>query len=347
MRFFQVFGPGSDRATGSGVKWKTVLLGITLLWSAVCAAAVPAVQADVKFKGDLFVVENDSLPLKNDFGVGRFGTGRLSFDDPIDLAVDEDDNVYILDAGNYRVQVMNYRGRHEATWGSKGSAPGKFDDPIAMAYSLRDEVLYILDRGTFLVHKFDLDGNFIEAFGEEGTRKGRFEDPVDLTVDGQGYVYVLDRERLKVLKFHKSGQFIDEWGRDSRKRMDSFQNPITITFMNQLTGYIVVADKGRNALFRFARDGDDEGILDMGPDVLPEGFAPARVETDEDNNLFILDEEQGKLLKLEGSSLGIFTLRGEGLELEQPAGLVLDSEDRIYITDLRKNRLYRFLPETE
>lgn len=340
-------GSGSDRATGPVPALLPVSPGAVLICVLICLAAATAAYAGVKFKGDLFVVDNQALPLKNDLGVGRFGTGRLSFDDPVDLAVDEDDNVYILDAGNYRVQVMNEKGRHEATWGQRGEGAGELDEPVAMAYSERDDVLYILDGGSFLVQKFEKDGQFVTAFGEEGTRKGKFRDPVDLTVDGQGYVYVLDRRRRKVIKFHKSGQFIDEWGRDGGRRDDSFMDPVSIAFSDELVGYLVVADAGRGGLLRFERDGDFRGMLTLYPDPVQESLTPIKVETDSGENLFILDEEQGKLLRLEGSSVGIFALRGKGIELEQPSGLVLDSEDRIYVTDIKKNRLYRFLPETE
>jgi len=40
--------------------------------------------------GKRIVVRNDSVSLPLDFEKGRFGTGKLYFNDPVDLAVDED-----------------------------------------------------------------------------------------------------------------------------------------------------------------------------------------------------------------------------------------------------------------
>ena len=45
------------------------------------------------------------------------------------IAVDSTDNVYVLDAGNYRVLKFTSEGQLIAKWGREGSEPGEFDLP--------------------------------------------------------------------------------------------------------------------------------------------------------------------------------------------------------------------------
>ncbi len=66
--------------------------------------------------------------------VGEFGIGRESFDRPVDVVRDRDENIYVVDQGNNRIQVLDRRGRFLREWGGRGFAPGFFDRPNAIAF---------------------------------------------------------------------------------------------------------------------------------------------------------------------------------------------------------------------
>jgi len=55
---------------------------------------------------------------------GQADEGQLN--DPADIAVDDLGRVYVLDAGNARVQVFDQNGQVLHTWGSRGVLPGQF-----------------------------------------------------------------------------------------------------------------------------------------------------------------------------------------------------------------------------
>jgi DNA-binding beta-propeller fold protein YncE len=287
------------------------------------------------------IIRNDSLPLQMDQEIGRFGTGKLYFDDPADLIVDEDLNVYILDAGNNRIQIMDDRGFFESKWGSRGKSESEFDEPIAMAVDPDFDFIVVLDGGDSRVKKFDMEGNFMLAFGEEGTRKGLFREPVDLTVDNFGYIYIVDREHRTVKKFHREGSFIKEWGRRGRPE-ELLEEPISVAFSDELTGYIYVLDVGKQALIKFDRDGDYDKTIPLPESLIREGFRPVRVAVDPENNVFVLDAGLGKLISLQRYGITVFQLRQENVPLEQPSGLTIDEDGQIYVSDLKKNRVYRF-----
>ncbi|MDT8366918.1 MAG: NHL repeat-containing protein [bacterium] len=338
----------SEWATGGS---ELPLLGReTLLWffiwlflSANSLLLAPSVLLAA---GEGVVVRNDQAPLKVDHEVGRFGTGRLYFDDPVDIAVHEDGHVYILDAGNCRVQVMSEKGRFETQWGERGEADGYFDEPIALSLNPDGNFLVILDKGTFRINKYDEDGNYQLSFGEEGSRKGMFDDPVDVTIDSQNYIYVADRGRSRILKFHKSGAFIEEWGGRGRPE-ERLMEPISVAFTDERTGVINVLDAGNKNIVRFGRDGRFIDVIEYPTYLLEEGGNPVKIEAGGDKELFVLDAGGGKLLKLRGYGIWVFQLRSEDVPLRQPGGLAVDEENRILVTDLGKNRIYRFSMEMD
>lgn len=289
------------------------------------------------------IIRNDSVPLKQDLTVGRFGIGKLYFDDPIDLCIDEDKNVFILDSGNYRVQEMDENGDFVRKWGKRGGGDGQFRDPVAIALDSDDEVIYVLDRDNFSVSKFDLKGNFVLSFGKKGIRRGEFRDPVDLAVDFQGYVYVLDRNRGTVLKFHKSGAFVDEWGGKGRRKGE-FDDPVSIAFSGDRLGFINVLDRRKKALLRFNRRGDFKKVISLLP-MLSEDGIPVKVRTDRENNLFILDGSKGKLIRLERFKYSIFSLISDKTDMFGAGGFAVDDDGRIYVTDFKKDRVMRFILE--
>ena len=317
---------------------------VLILWCFVFFVFVSLSVKSSPARGQRIIARNDSIPLKLDFEKGRFGTGKLYFDDPLDLSVDEDNNVYVLDAGNYRIQVVSEKGRYEDQWGSRGDEDGRFDEPAALAVNPDGDFLVVLDQGTFRIHKFELDGTYLLSFGEEGRRKGKFERPVDVTIDTLDYVYVLDRDRKMVLKFHQSGAFVGEWG-DKGKPEERLSDPVSIAYSDELTGFIYVLDAGKMALLKYQREGELEEIIKLVPDVLEDGMNPVKVEINNENEVFVLDGLKGKLIKLYGDGINVFQLTGDEQAITQPSGMAIDKDNRIYISDLKKNRIYRFLLE--
>jgi DNA-binding beta-propeller fold protein YncE len=290
---------------------------------------------------DRLVIRNDTVSLVSDMRIGRFGSGELYFDDPADLAVDREENLYILDSGNYRIQVMDEDGVYLREWGKRGTAAGSFDEPVSMAIDVRDEVMFVLDAGAHRVHKFDLEGAHLATFGVRGVRKGELDEPVDLTVDTLGYVYVVDRGRDVVLKYHQSGSFIQEWGTRGPMR-ERLVDPVSIAYSDHLTGYILVLDIGRRELIRYKRDGEFEESITLVPDLLEENMAPLRIEADSQGDVFVLEGNKGKLIRLGMNQIHIFSFLEDKILLEKPSGLAIDEADRLYISDLRRNRVVRF-----
>jgi DNA-binding beta-propeller fold protein YncE len=83
---------------------------------------------------------------------------------PTDVAWDSRGNTYITDGYiNSRVAKYDKDGAWVKQWGSKGTAPGQFNLPHAIAIDANDNV-YVGDRSNRRVQVFDTDGKFLRMF---------------------------------------------------------------------------------------------------------------------------------------------------------------------------------------
>jgi len=86
------------------------------------------------------------------------------FRQPTDVAWDSQGNTYVTDGYvNSRVAKYDKNGEWVKSWGTKGSAPGEFNIPHAIAIDRQDNV-YVGDRTNHRIQVFDTDGNFKRMF---------------------------------------------------------------------------------------------------------------------------------------------------------------------------------------
>lgn len=86
------------------------------------------------------------------------------FRQPTDVAWDSDGNIYITDGYiNSRVAKYDKNGDWVKSWGTKGTAPGQFRLPHAIAID-RNNNIYVGDRTNRRIQVFDPDGKFLRMF---------------------------------------------------------------------------------------------------------------------------------------------------------------------------------------
>jgi len=84
-----------------------------------------------------------------------------------------------------------------AAWGSKGTAPGQFDDPTGIAVA--GNQVFVSDARNDRIQVFDLDGIFLRAFGKPGKGLGELSRPMNLTVrNGEVFVPEYFNDRIQV-----------------------------------------------------------------------------------------------------------------------------------------------------
>ena len=121
---------------------------------------------------------------------GVAGAGRDLFDQPTDVVVAPDGDIFVTDShrngGNNRVVRFAPDGRYVKEWGKKGSGRGELSEPHTIAIDSRGR-LFVGDRENNRIQIFDQDGTFLDEWRQFGRPSGIF-----ITADDT--IYVTDSE---------------------------------------------------------------------------------------------------------------------------------------------------------
>lgn len=83
------------------------------------------------------------------------------FNFPISVAVDKDDNVFVLDSKESCIKKFNADGKYLTRFGRPGQGPGELDHP--MTIDCRQGKLLVASMAS-LFHLFELSGNYVKRF---------------------------------------------------------------------------------------------------------------------------------------------------------------------------------------
>lgn len=151
-------------------------------------------------KHEVIAYDGDGRKL---FVIGPRGKQPGRFNLPVDAVVAADGTLYVLDAGNFRVQAFDRDGRFLRAFGSVGIGPGQFSRPRGIAVD-RDGNIYVTDAGFANVQVFDPAGRLLLALGGRGVEDapGRYRLPAGVATDESGRVYVVDQffHKVEVLR---------------------------------------------------------------------------------------------------------------------------------------------------
>jgi len=121
---------------------------------------------------------------------GVAGDGPDTFNQPSDVVVAANEDIFVADGhgGNTNARIVKFsrEGKFIKSWGKKGSAPGEFDTPHALAMDSQGRI-FVGDRANNRIQIFDQEGKFIAEWKQFGRPSGIFIDKHDV-------IYVADSE---------------------------------------------------------------------------------------------------------------------------------------------------------
>jgi len=175
---------------------------------------------------------------------GKDGTGDGDFHNPLAVAVDAADNIYVTDTDNNRVQKFDAQGKFIAKWGRGGRGDGEFNLPSGVTVD-RNGNVYVVDTDNHRIQKFTADGKFLATWGQSGSKEGELYRPKGIAADEAGNVYVADCNNHRIQKFSPTGKFLGAFGRSGREPGElSFPNGVAV----DRAGHIYVADSGNDRI---------------------------------------------------------------------------------------------------
>lgn len=137
------------------------------------------------------------------FRFGKRGVKTGEFNFPVFLTAA--DHLYLTDAMNFRIQVLNDSGHVITMFGKVGNVQGMFANPKGVAVD-GDGHIYVADALFDAFQIFDQTGALLLVVGGSGKRQGEFLTPAGIWIDKENKVYVVDSINRRIQVFQYLGE---------------------------------------------------------------------------------------------------------------------------------------------
>ncbi len=131
--------------------------------------------------------------------------GQGMFFGPRGIAIGPEDEVFVTDTGNKRVQVFDVQGNFLREFGGWGREASQMDEPVGIAVDA-EGLVFVADTWNGRVQVFDRYGTFLRLWDIPTWHVDNPEEKPFLSVK-DGRVYVSDPSRRRVLAFDIEGAF--------------------------------------------------------------------------------------------------------------------------------------------
>ena len=116
------------------------------------------------------------------FKIGKAGSKEGEFIYPTNLAIGPDQQLYVTDTGNFRIQKFNLEGKFVRSFGAVGSGFGQFARPKGVALD-RDGRLYAVDAAFQNIQVLSPEGKLLMFFGSAGDDPENINLPTQVAID--------------------------------------------------------------------------------------------------------------------------------------------------------------------
>ncbi|MEC5425919.1 6-bladed beta-propeller [Virgibacillus sp. C22-A2] len=282
------------------------------------------------------------------------------FSEPVGIAVDNNDHVYITDTFNHRVQKFDNSGTLLGKWGGNSGNGGptaygtnywQFIAPKQITYNGKYNEIVIADTGNSRIQVFSQNGSWLFNFGYYN-----LSFPMGVTTTSDGYYYVADTGNNRVVMFNPFGYFVRSWGTEGLGN-GQFRQPTFITVDSQDNLYVVDRynsriqkfDESGNFITKWGTNGGNPQIdpLDNWGEGNGDLFLPIGIAVDQNDNVYVADSSNNRVQKFSSNGTYLDTIGqfgGEDHNFFSPQGIAVGANGDIYIADTLLNRVVKFRP---
>ena len=155
---------------------KTRAISLLVIFLIFCSIIISKEQRQktewkgkIEIEDGVKVIKNPGEPLygeitfelEEDLSIGREGDENYIFYNLSGIAVDSEENIFVLDRGNCRIQKFDKNGSYLQTIGGRGQGPGEFEQPTSLHIDFKDRI-YVYDSLGRYLNVFEKDGKFKE-----------------------------------------------------------------------------------------------------------------------------------------------------------------------------------------
>ncbi|XP_064387342.1 E3 ubiquitin-protein ligase TRIM71-like [Halichondria panicea] len=250
-----------------------------------------------------------------------------------DVAVDDDNNVYIAVNGHHCISVFDQNGSNIRTIGtarSIGSADSQFNNPLGIA--LKGDIMYVADTNNNRIKKLTLDGKFISKFGSSGSGNEQLSDPRGIAIDKNGRVFVSESINQRVSVFQSDGEFSHHIQGNAADN-STLAYPWGLAFDNEEN--LHVADYTSHLIKVFTPEG--KFVSQYGSGIIQ---SPAGIAINDEGFTFIGEHKstRSRLIILNSQHQQVHTIQNFNYVL----GVCNDKDGNVFVCDHSNKRVMKY-----
>jgi len=272
--------------------------------------------------------------------IGTRGTGLGQFNKPRSLALDRQDNLYVVDMTG-RVQKFSPRGEYLASWRLADTDLGK---PKGMC---RDQAghIVVLEPHYQRVNHFAPDGTLVEQWGSRGTNPGQFTLPRSVAVNTHGDLFISE---------YTTVDRVQGFSGPRHQAQVCFGQPGTGDGQfNRAEGIgvgpddrLYVADACNHRIQIFTAEGKWLKTYGRAGRAAGELSYPYDVQVDGEGRQYVCEFGNSRVQVFDAAQRPLEILGGAGSEpgrFSNPWALALDSQGNLYVADAGNHRVQKLI----
>jgi tripartite motif-containing protein 71 len=293
---------------------------------------------------------------------GKRGDKPGEFHSPIGLAINREDEVFVTDLNNARVQKFSAEGAYLGGFDLTRDTPERKSCLIGGIAVDQGGLLYLSFMVQDRVAVYTEGGQLVRQWGQRGEGDGEFRQPGGIVLAPGGTVYVADQGNHRIQMFDTEGKFRGKWGEHgsgpgqfggNEPAGSRFGGP---HFLGRDSGGRIYTTEGTvGRVQQFSAEGEplrawgDKGSQPGGFGALKTGFSrqtfgPVGVFVDGKDRVWVSSlNDRVQAFTTEGEFL--FRLGGTGDgpgRFAEPHGMAVDSQGYLYVADAGNQRIQKF-----
>ena len=272
--------------------------------------------------------------------IGKRGTGVGEFNKPRSLAVDREDNLYVVDLTG-RVQKFSPDGKYLLAWQMPQTDKGK---PKGMCRDGEGNIVVVEPHYSRVNHHAP-DGKLVKQWGVHGTNDGQLAFPRAVATDRAGNIFVSEyglRERVQLFA-RSNATFLQTIGHDGTANGE-FNRPEGLDVDGQ--GRLFVADSCNHRIEVFS--GDGQWLASYGSAGNGQGQLsyPYDVRVDQAGFQFVCEFGNSRIQVFDRENKPVEVIGRAGSapgEFSNPWSIALDSHGNLYVADAQNHRVQKLV----
>jgi len=266
-------------------------------------------------------------------------SGKDLLSKPTGIAVDKENNIYVVDESRLKLKKFNMNGELFVGWEKGEPEVRDLKNPAGIAVD-SEGYIYITDYKKHFILKLDKGGKFVARWGGVSAGKEELNTPLGIAVDRNNDVYVVDAGNSRIIKYNSQAELIKMWGKEGQGAGElTSPRAIAISRKNE----VFVLDS--RSVHKFSSQGDFLGSWEKRGAGDGKFNNPLGMAIDQDNYIYIADSANHRLQKFDesGRLIAKWGVQGKGNgQLNLPFGIVVANQGSVFVTDRENNRVQVF-----